>query len=345
VISTVSSGELRAALEEVLAGHFGAPRRIVGMERRPSPHSSSCPLEEVDLRLDEGEPLELVVKDLDPGSRLAEASRVRPAFLYDPEREIEVYRSVLAAERLGTARCYGAVVEPSRRRCWLVLERVSGLELRFVGDLAVWEQVVAWLAGMHRRLAGGVEAAARAGRLVRYDADFYRGWMARARACARDDRARPLVEWLAARHEAVVERLVELPPTVIHGELYPSNVLVQSSAAGWRICPIDWETAAIGPGEIDVAALTAGQWSDDDRARLTLAYRAGPARRPGRPARPEAFLAAVDCCRLHLAIQMLGWSAEWSPPEHHAYDWLSEALRVAERLDLPVRARASGRAW
>jgi hypothetical protein len=29
----------------------------------------------------------------------------------------------------------------------------------------------------------------------------------------------------------------------------------------------------------------------------------------------------------------LGWSPEWSPPFDNAQDWLSEALRLAEKLD------------
>ena len=35
-----------------------------------------------------------------------------------------------------------------------------------------------------------------------------------------------------------------------------------------------------------------------------------------------------------LAVQRLGWSDSWSPPEEHAHDWLAEALRAAERLGL-----------
>jgi len=36
----------------------------------------------------------------------------------------------------------------------------------------------------------------------------------------------------------------------------------------------------------------------------------------------------------HLALQWLGWSADWTPPPEHARDWLVEALAAAERLGL-----------
>ena len=46
------------------------------------------------------------------------------------------------------------------------------------------------------------------------------------------------------------------------------------------------------------------------------------------------LMEAVSWCQLHLAVQWLGWAAEWSPPEPQAQDWLREALRLAERLGL-----------
>ena len=48
----------------------------------------------------------------------------------------------------------------------------------------------------------------------------------------------------------------------------------------------------------------------------------------------EELLAALDYCRLHLAMQWLGWAAEWSPPPEHSHDWLAEAFTLADRLGL-----------
>ena len=33
-------------------------------------------------------------------------------------------------------------------------------------------------------------------------------------------------------------------------------------------------------------------------------------------------------------VILLGWSDAWQPPTEHQHDWLDEALRVAERLEL-----------
>ena len=42
----------------------------------------------------------------------------------------------------------------------------------------------------------------------------------------------------------------------------------------------------------------------------------------------------LDCARLHIAIQWLGWSPEWTPPPEHARDWRAELPRLAERVGL-----------
>ncbi len=48
----------------------------------------------------------------------------------------------------------------------------------------------------------------------------------------------------------------------------------------------------------------------------------------------KTLLENLDYCHLHLAVLWLGWSAEWSPPQNHAHDWLAEALRLADKLGL-----------
>jgi hypothetical protein len=43
---------------------------------------------------------------------------------------------------------------------------------------------------------------------------------------------------------------------------------------------------------------------------------------------------ALDCCRLQLAVQLLGWARQWTPPATHTQDWLGETFYVADRLGL-----------
>ena len=115
-------------------------------------------------------------------------------------------------------------------------------------------------------------------------------------------------------YDQAVHRLEKLPQTLVHGELYASNVLV----AGGRVAAIDWETAGRGPGILDLAALVTG-WSDPDSRRLVAAYG---------PVDPGDLAAA----QLVLAARWLGWSPEWTPPPEHAHDWEAEARRASAAL-------------
>ena len=149
---------------------------------------------------------------------------------------------------------------------------------------------------------------------------------------APSDRQR--IRRLTARYDAVAEQLAALAPTFIHGEFYPSNVLVQQGGKTPRVCPIDWEIAAVGPGLLDLAALSVGKWTDAERARLAVAYRAAaaPVAETASHLSDDEFERALDFARLHLAVQWLGWEPRWEPPAEHRHDWLGEALTIAERL-------------
>jgi Phosphotransferase enzyme family len=335
----VSSTELSEVLEHVLSDHFSTRRRITMLDRRPSAYRSSFALEELDVCLDDGTSLQLMFKNVGQQGLLGRARALKPAFLCDPVREIETYRTILAPAQLGTPICYGSVVDQQAGHYWLFLERVPGLELYQVG-FPIWQEVARWLAAMHARFTAEAAPPTRAMHLLHYDGDYYRHWLRRAHEFAQraelspSGKARRGVEWLAARYDQVVERLVALPTTIIHGEFYASNVLVLEAAGELRVCPVDWEMAAVGPGLVDLAALTAGIWTEEEKTSLALTYHAALAPTRGWPPEPDAFLAALDCCQLHIAVQWLGWAPAWSPPPDQAQDWLNEVLRLAEKLGL-----------
>jgi thiamine kinase-like enzyme len=149
--------------------------------------------------------------------------------------------------------------------------------------------------------------------------------------------ARGRIDRMFEQARSAVDDVDALPKTLIHGEFYASNVLVDSSDDASRIRPIDWETAGIGCGLLDLAALAAGRWSEENRQRLADAYfnALGPrswlieVRDPKR---------ALRQCRLLLAMKWIGWSPYWEPPPEQRHDWLSEALLMAGEMDDADRA-------
>jgi hypothetical protein len=336
-VEPLSTGkrELKGELERALSERFGTARRIVSLERSASPYQSSFTLEEIRVVLDDGTELELIFKDVGPDAMSAGARRVKPGFLYEPLREIEVYRDVLEPAALGTPHFYGAVIDAEERRYWLFLEKFEGAGLWQFGELAAWQKAARWLARLH---AMGPELrSSQAEHLMQYDGDYYRVWLERARSFAHTASAAlsatpaSKFEWLSRRYDNIVERLLDLPQTFIHGEFYASNVLVDGEAPT-RVCPIDWEIAGIGPGLIDLAALVGGKWGDDERSALAAAYRAELDDLGDRPPPLAELEEALDWCRLHLAIRWVGWAPDWSPPQEHRHDWLTEAFLLAEQL-------------
>jgi aminoglycoside phosphotransferase (APT) family kinase protein len=320
--------ELRAGLERALAGE--GLELAGGVERRPSPYRTSFPIEELRLELAGRGPVRVGFKQLE-WDRLEPAARLaKPRFLHDPDREPEVYRALLPQAPAGPPEFFGSVLEGERR--WLFVEWVEGRELFQVGERGLWEEAARWLARFHVALAPERERISRQARLLDHDAAFYRRWIERAREFAVDPKT---VEWLAVRHEQVVEALLAQPQTVLHGEFYASNVLVASDfdptplgqKSDARVAPVDWELAAVGTGLSDLAALASG-WPDEDRAAIAAAYGA----EPGVPAFDRRDL---DLARLQVAIQWLGWAPpEWEPPEGQRHDWLGEAVALAEELEL-----------
>lgn len=276
--------------------------RILGVRRirrRPWPYASSLPMERVDL--DDG--TSVIFKDLSRAEDLR-----RPAFLVDRRREIMAYTDVLADLEVDAPRYRAAVVDDDR--AWLFLELVDGIPLWQAQDMEAWQEAARCLAALHAARHPPIRG------LLRYDAEHLSRCLALGGS----------IPGVAELSGCVAERLAKLPVGLVHGEFYPSNVLVQRTAGRLRIRPVDWEMIGTGPGVLDLAALTAGSWDVAERARVEQAYAdACPAEL--RPAPGD-----LDCARLVLAAQMVGWSPAWTPPAEHRHDWVQIALRLIEQI-------------
>jgi hypothetical protein len=292
----ISTDALRAALQQQL----GQP--IASLRRRPWEYATSNRMEALDIELVDGGRLSLLLKDLSPHAQLDAARRTRPTHHFDPRREIETYRHILAVADVDAPHFYGASGD------WLFIENVAGVPL-WQREYDVWPAAAKWLARFHM-----IELPSPPASLIRYTVHYCRGWANRA--------VQRHPQLASFDFEPVVRRLASLPQRLIHGEFYASNVLVQG---GDRIRPIDWETAAVGPALIDVAALTSGNIPATHRDATIGAYR-------DVTSASNTFDDDLKICRLHLALQWLGWSDDWTPPREHAQDWRAEAVQLATEL-------------
>jgi hypothetical protein len=317
--------QVREALELALGEVRGETVAVAELARRPFSYETSFAIDALDVELAGGERLALLVKDVGPAGLSAEAAAAKPSHTLDPNREIAVYRDVLEPAALSTPRFYGAAVDPGRERWWLFIERIEGEVLTDVGELDVWCETAAWAARL------GTATGATAGVFLQRDARWHEHWIEAAATALREGgpRDREAAEALARNRSSLSGRLLSLPRAFVHGELYPANVLAERTGDGpARIAPVDWELAGTGPYALDLAALVSG-WSGAERTAICRAFH--QALGPARPGFGE-LMAAVDLCRLALALQWIGWSPGWEPPQAQRHDWQGEAARLLKAV-------------
>jgi len=314
------------ALEHLLG------ERVLGIDCRESMDRSTHALERALVELPGGRRLDLVLK----GTRVPHVAGgfERPRLVRDDAREGWAYRSLLDPIRFGTPRFLG-VLHAGTGRERLVLETVAGRSLAERGERRPWREAARWLGRFHewgraRTLPAGAED-----RLLRQsEALHFRWWRRALRRATAGGRTRA-AERLRAIEAAYREAVVALSSTLtglVHGEFYPSNILVERGSGGWRVRPVDWESIGVGPLLLDLAALTTGDWDDEERAAFYEAYEAafvGGARGDRAAETRVVCPRGLAAARMVNAVQWLGWSSRWRAPSHHARDWLVEAEAAA----------------
>jgi hypothetical protein len=324
--------ELMRALDEILHRHNVELGKVVRLKSTPCDDWTSFNLVDLEIDLEDGSALRLLLKDLGLKNLHETARQIKPGFLYNPLREIKTYEEILAPNRFGTAHYYGAVVRSDEDCFWIFLEKIAGLRICAVNDFCAWLEAARWLARLHARFMGEGNTLNRSVPLLQHDEAFYRLWLERAVMFHSVEMTRSLRESFKFSYERAIARLIQLPSTLIHGEFFASNILVEEARAGWHIRPVDWEMAAVGPGLIDLAALSSGTWAESERTEMAVAYHDSLVSE-GAPGLPlDDLLLALDDCRLYLAIQWLGWAPDWSPPPESAHDWLGEAIALLGKM-------------
>jgi hypothetical protein len=300
----------------VLAGAGSAAITIV--DRMSNPDASTFPSEMITCRLDNGERLQLFCKYGTGHGHDAHGHRGGVGY------EAEIYDRVLSATKLSVPHFHGSMTIGPGGETGLIIAHLQGcLRLRDSRDLDHWEQAAAWSGRFH------AEEEARSpdpslAFLIHYDADYYAGWARRtAENAAALDLKLPWLADLCSRAPAAFLELLESPQTVIHGEYYPKNLLIKDAT----IYPVDWESAAIACGQIDLATLT-DRCDPEVVLRCDLAYH--QARWP--QGVPSGFTRALELARLYVHLRWLG--ADPSPKLRRRPWRYEEARALGERLSL-----------
>jgi hypothetical protein len=173
--------------------------------------------------------------------------------------EARVYEEVLVPAGLAEGVFVGALRSDEVRDTWLVLRFLEdGKRVKKVPGREPMRAAARWIGQLHRSFEKrSLERSIPW--MIRYDESYLRSWEQRALETIDDTaRADPAISRLceAFRTEGIPSLVSS--NTLVHGEYYPKNVLWSEG----RIVPVDWESAAIGAGEIDLAMLIDG-WPSD----------------------------------------------------------------------------------
>jgi len=315
------STTLAARLEAALNRDGLAPVSL--LERKRPRYMSTFPNEIVTCQLPNGSKRRLFCK--------YEAGRDHCSFGHRGglAYEAEVYQRILHSSARFRPALIGAHSDNANGGTWLFFEfldrctRLKDIRVRLKGISQPVALALAarWLGQFHKtneaRLASGSISF-----LKQYDADYYAGWVRRTWEFAKPLRREfPWLRKLCNHGSEMFSPLLAAVPTIIHGEFYINNILVRRS----RVFPVDWESTAIGAGEIDLAALIEGPWREAVVRRCEREYK----RSRWAQAVPEEFSRSLDAARLYLHFRWLGDRPEWTTREKSR--WRLLEVRVVSR--------------
>jgi hypothetical protein len=275
-------------LVERLTAVLRQPHPVEVVTRTPQ-LTGSFPKEVVHCRLHDGQELKLFCKYSAPRF---EAFGHRRGIAY----EAAIYERVLGVSGLSAPTPAGWFQNGETGEAWLMIGYLEG-GCRSTDRWSELDLVARWLGDFHR-LHEGAESEDRLAFLIRYDGEYYKGWSARTAAFAQHlPEPRPWLPWLCHAFDSRVSQLLESPQTVVHGEYTVHNVMM----LGPHVYPVDWESAAIGFGEIDLACLL-DNCTGEVVEKCTRAY--AKARWPA--GTPDDLPARLLSAEIYLHLRWLG---------------------------------------
>jgi hypothetical protein len=301
------------ALTRALTSIFqqkGVAGEVAVLSREPSLYSSTFPAEILKCRLSDGTERQILGKYQTYNWALYGHGH-RGGIAY----EAEVYSKILQRTDVTTPEFFGVYTDSRTGQHWLFIEYLEkAYRVHKAGDPEDLVMCAEWLGNfhaqnVHRRPEANWEF------LISYDHEYYQGWARRAVDLAGGLSERiPDLPDLCIEYAKSIDVLLHGPTTVIHGEFYPKNILMRDK----MIFPVDWESAAIAAGEIDLASMTEG-WPSDIVTRCREAYQRA---RWGNGV-PEGSQIRLKAAEMYLQFRWLGDNAAWT----HAESWRFGVLR------------------
>jgi aminoglycoside phosphotransferase (APT) family kinase protein len=243
-------------------------------------------------------------------------------------RELHVYREVLGHAGRGTPKYYGSLWDESQNRLWLFLEFVDGKPAKETG-FEKWLPAVRWLGRMYAYSIQNARFLKECTFLEQHDHRFFQ----------RNAEAAPVsvskfspglaerVTSIASGYAPLVEAMVSQPPVLVHGSYRAGHILLDHRTQPPRVCPVDWESAALGAGLFDLAYLSDG-FASPQLDEIIEVYRDEVGKFGISIPTTDEVVRLMNCYRLHRNMKWLGWA--WN--ENFSQEAVANLVARAERL-------------
>jgi Ser/Thr protein kinase RdoA (MazF antagonist) len=251
-------------------------------------------------------------------------------------REVAIYRRLLSGRRFGAPELYASVYDEVHERHWLFLEDVGDRTLE-KADMDAWFAAARWLAEMHGAYLGREDELRAFDCLQEHGPEYYHmiARIARQNLVLAGSAELVRFDQLMRDFGAVVACLSFQPRTLVHGDVFPQNLMIQP---GPCIRAVDWESAAIGLPALDLARLLDG-WEGQERQSLVSSYRETLELHARAPIDAASIELALDQCRLVVALIHLAWELWPCQDAAFVHAWLTSMEWSWQHLG---RERAGG---
>lgn len=302
-------------IEEVLNHRFEeaedeATGPLEVLHRRPHKAVSTFPCEVIRCRTKSGEEVEILGKyQVDQGHN---DFGHRGGVAY----EAQIYRDYLERHPLPTARYYGYLHRHGvEAHCLFIAYLSSALRISKQSLEYPLNDAANWLGEFHRSTAQALTLA-NPSIPNSYDTIYFQRWVDRTLEFSSElpvqiRRLEKVASAFLAESSILLENL-----TLIHGEYTTSNILAHQNT----IVPVDWESAAMADGVIDLACLIDGHWGNKITRATTQAYL--DSRWP--EGAPEDFIHRLTVAQMYIHFRWLGDREDWT--RHPDVQWRYQSL-------------------
>ena len=238
--------------------------------------------------------------------------------------EGKVYRLLLNKTKMTSALFYGAYTDLVNDSSWLFIQYIENSLRVNKCEYSSFLKAAHWIGKFHAINEG--TTADNSSWLIKYDKDYYDAWTQRVSLFSKDLIMQyPWINSVCKQFEEYNDVLLNGPLTIIHGEYCPHNILVKDDV----IYPVDWESAAIAVGEIDLAMLLDGDtWSLEIKQQCEKEYK--QARYP--QLSNLLFERILVIAKIYVQMRWLGDTKSWTTDKKVSWRFM-ELKNLSEQLN------------